>query len=159
MSLWQFIRGSKDPNLISVLLEDSAALVGIGLAAIGVTGSGLLGVSWADGAASVAIGLLLVGVAFVLANETRSLIAGEAVAPMVMELIEALSSVGSVSGVEDIATLHLGPNSILVALTLVVRGDATTKTLKADIADITQALKAVDERIRYVYVRPSERKH
>ena len=65
--------------------------MGIGLAATGVIASGFFHITWADGAASVAVGLLLISVAWVLANETRSLIAGEAVAPIVMErLKEAL---------------------------------------------------------------------
>jgi cation diffusion facilitator family transporter len=157
--LWAFIRASKDPSLISVLLEDSAALIGIGLAAIGVVASAFLHIAWADGAASIAIGLLLCGVAFVLANETRSLIAGEAVAPIVMErLRETLAGVGCINDFEEIATLHLGPNAILVALTVVFRPDASTDTLNTAIGNITQALRAADERVAFVYVRPSERK-
>lgn len=158
ISLWGFIRGSKDPNLISVLLEDSAALVGIGLAAVGVIASGFFHIAWADGVASIAIGLLLVCVAFVLANETRSLIAGEAVAPIVMaQLKETLSGVGCIDDFEEIATLHLGPDAILVALTVTFRGDASVAMLSANIEEITRALKAADQRITHVYVRPSKR--
>ena len=115
--LWAFIKASKDPALFAVLLEDSAALIGIGLASTGVIASGFFHINWADGAASVAVGLLLASVAWVLANETRSLIAGEAVAPIVMErLKEALSRVDCITDLEDVATLHLGPGAILVAL-------------------------------------------
>jgi divalent metal cation (Fe/Co/Zn/Cd) transporter len=74
-------QGIEDPALFSVLLEDSAALIGICFAAAGVIAASLFHIAWADGLASIAIGLLLASVAFVLANETRSLIAGEAVAP------------------------------------------------------------------------------
>src|SRR6188472_2200630 len=77
---WDFIKASKDPALFSVLLEDSAALIGICFAAAGVIAATFFQVTWADGIASIAIGLLLASVAFLLANETRSLIAGEAVA-------------------------------------------------------------------------------
>src|SRR5262249_24429574 len=119
IDLWGFIRGSKDPSVISVLLEDSAALIGIGLAVTGIAASAFLNISWADGVASIAIGLLLCCVAFVLANETRSLIAGEAVAPIVMERMrETLAGVGCINDFEEITTLHLGPNAILVALTV-----------------------------------------
>src|SRR5262245_4724391 len=79
IDLWRFIQASKDPSVISVLLEDSAALIGLGVAAIGVSASSFLNIAWADGVASIVIGILLCCVAFVLANETRSLIAGEAV--------------------------------------------------------------------------------
>jgi cation diffusion facilitator family transporter len=54
--LWTFIKASKDPALFAVLLEDSAALIGIGLAATGVIASGFFHIAWADGAASVAVG-------------------------------------------------------------------------------------------------------
>jgi len=81
-------------------------------------------VEWADGAASVAIGVLLVGIAGVLANETRSLITGEAVAPPVLEEIRRLLDADDrVVDVHDVATLHLGPHSILVALTITFNSD------------------------------------
>lgn len=154
--LWDFIKGSKDASLVSVLLEDSAALVGIGVAALGVVGSTFLHLAWADGAASVAIGLLLACVAFILANETRSLIAGEAVAPMVMErLEETLSKIDCITEMKEIATLHLGPGVILVALTLALRPQSTTEALNTAIRNITRCLQETDGRIAYVYVRPT----
>ena len=154
--LWAFIKGSKDPGLVSVLLEDSAALIGIALAAAGVVASAFLHIPWADGAASVAIGVLLAGVAFVLANETRSLIAGESVAPVVMErLKETLDAIPCITQLDEIATLHLGPGAILVALTLAFRPKATSASISAAIAEITQCLQATDGRVAYVYVRPA----
>jgi len=118
------------------------------------------GAAWADGAASVVIGFLLASVAWVLANETRSLIAGEAVAPIVMErLKEALARVDCITGLEEVATLHLGPGAILVALTIAFRRDSTTSMLEDEIREITQVLQKADERIVYVYVRPSDQVH
>jgi len=154
--LWAFIKGSKDVSLVSVLLEDSAALVGIALAAAGVVASSFFRLAWADGAASVAIGLLLAGVAFVLANETRSLIAGEAVAPVVMErLKDTLAHIDCITELEEIATLHLGPGAILVALTLALRPRSTAEAVNTAIFEITRCLRETDGRIAYVYVRPA----
>jgi cation diffusion facilitator family transporter len=154
--LWTFIKVSKDPSLVSVLLEDSAALIGIALAAAGVIGASFFRIAWADGAASVAIGVLLAGVALVLANETRSLIAGEAVAPIVMERLKGtLARIDCITKLEEIATLHLGPGAILVALTLAFRPDSTTAALNAAIREITRCLQETDERVAYVYVRPA----
>jgi cation diffusion facilitator family transporter len=155
--LWAFIKASKDPALFSVLLEDSAALMGIGLASAGVIASGFFHITWADGAASIAVGLLLASVAWVLANETRSLIAGEAVAPIVMErLKEALARIDCITKLEEVATLHLGPGAILVALTLAFRRNSTTDMIEDAIREITKELQKADERIVYVYVRPSD---
>jgi divalent metal cation (Fe/Co/Zn/Cd) transporter len=125
-----------------------------------VIASGFFHIMWADGAASVGVGVLLAGVACVLANETRSLLAGEAVAPIVMErLKKALARIDCITELEDVATLHLGPGSILVALTLSFRRDSTTDMLEDAIREITQALQKADERIVYVYVRPSAQPH
>ena len=114
----------------------------------------LFHITWADGLASIAIGLLLASVAFVLANETRSLIAGEAVAPIVME---ALSRIGCITSLDEVATLHLGPGKILVALTLACRRDSTTDMIEEAIREVTEALRKADERVVYVYVRPSDK--
>jgi cation diffusion facilitator family transporter len=156
--LWDFIKGSKDPNLVSILLGGPAALIGIMLAAAAVVAGTFLHVTWADGAASVLIGAILAGVAFVLANEIRSLIAGEAVAPIVLEKMrETLALVDCITVIEEIATLHLGPGAILVGLTLAFRRDSTTEMLAAAVREITNVLQNMDGRIAYVYVRPSPR--
>ena len=159
IGVWEFIKGSKDPGVFSVILEDSAALVGIGLAALGVVGSSFLGVSWADGAASLAIGGLLMGVAFVLANETRSLIAGEAVAAPVMErLRQALKDDPQIADLAEINTLMLGPADILVALTLTFREPLTAPQIGDAIDEMTRRLRKVEPRIAHLYVRPPPQK-
>jgi cation diffusion facilitator family transporter len=153
VGVFRFIRVSKDPNLIVTLMEDGAALTGLVIAALGVTGQ-VFGLRWADGAASMAIGVLLMLVAAVLANETRSLIAGEAAAPRVVAAIhEAVHACGEVEGDGlDIATLQLGPEAILVALTLDVReGQSVEAVTRA----ITDRVREVDGRIARVYFRPT----
>src|SRR5262249_23715036 len=127
------------------------------MAAIGVVAATFFQITWADGLASIAIGLLLASVAFVLANETRSLIAGEAVAPIVMErLEEALSRIGCITSLHEVAILHLGARKMLVALTLAFRRDSTTDMIEEAIREVTEALRKADERVVYVYVRPSD---
>jgi cation diffusion facilitator family transporter len=157
--LWTFIRLSKDPSLYATLLEDFSALIGIGLAAVSVVASTMLGIRWADGAASIAIGVLLLTVSIVLANETRSLIAGEAVAPPVLAALQrALAAERRIETVHEIATLHLGPQVIMVALTMTFVPEMQVRELREALHDITASLKAVDERVSYVYVRPHEEK-
>ena len=99
---------------------------------------------------------MLVGVALILANETRSLIAGEAVAPPVLEKLRAsLLREDRIAEIIDIATLQLGPGAILVALTLSFKRAVDAPAVAETITAITQALREVDDRIVYVYVRPS----
>ena len=153
IGLADFIKRSKDPNLFVTLMEDGAALTGLALAAAGVTG-GLLGIAWADGAASIGIGLLLVAVAAVLANETRSLIAGESADKRVVgEVREALEACPAVRHVEEVATLQLGPQVILVAVTLDLAEGAGA--LEQASETIAGRVKDVDERIARVYFRPT----
>jgi cation diffusion facilitator family transporter len=156
VSLWRFIRLSKDPSLYASLLEDSAALVGISIAAIGLVAATVFHLARADGIASVAIGILLVVIAGVLANETRSLITGEAVArPVLEEIRRLLDADPRVVHVHDIATLHLGPHAILVALTISFNSDLRLDALRDAIRELTAAMQNADQRIAYVYVRPA----
>jgi cation diffusion facilitator family transporter len=155
VSLFRFIRISKDPNLFATLLEDTAGIAGVLLAAAGVFGATTLGLRWADGAASIAIGLLLIGVAFIMANETRSLIAGEGVAPSVLQdLKRVLEADDRIARVEDVSTRHLGPKEIMVALTLSLRPGMTTAAIERAVREITAGLKQAEPRIACVYVRP-----
>ncbi len=149
----RFLRISKDPALIVTLLEDGAAMLGLALAALGVAGQSL-GLAWADGAASIAIGVLLMAVALVLANETRSLIAGEAATPAVVDAVRAaIDGHGAVRGVPDVATLHLGPKMILVAVTLDLHAAADLGPVARNIID---RVREVDGRIARVYFRPPD---
>lgn len=153
VSLWKYIKVSKDPNLYETLLEDSAALIGIAIAAAGVLGSGLTGQLWMDGAASIAIGLLLIADSYVIAVATRGLIAGEAAAPALrMEVAEALKRDRLDPFYTDLRTLHLGPNSIMVTLAL-TDIDADPITVQDRLSAIERCIRGVDERFTQVFCR------
>jgi cation diffusion facilitator family transporter len=155
VGLVRFIRISKDPNLFATLLEDTAGIAGVVLAGAGVFGSSVLRLPWADGAASISIGLLLMGVAFVMANETRSLIAGEGVAqPVLEEMEKVLASDGRIVSVEDVSTRHLGPQEVMVALTLQLDPKLNGKAAAQTVRELTAALKKAEPRVACVYVRP-----
>lgn len=158
VNLLRFLTLSKDPGVFGVLLEDGAALIGLVIAAVGVTGTGILGLPWADGVASVLIGGLLVGVALFLGNETRSLIGGEAAAPPIVEAVRAvLSGDRRVEGIAELQSLHLGPRTILVAATLRFRPGLSGDEVNQAAGELTQAVKAADPRIGPVFILPSGR--
>jgi cation diffusion facilitator family transporter len=151
----QFLALSKDPSLFATLLEDGGALIGISLAALGTVAAGWLGWHWADGAASVAIGVLLLGVALFMANETRSLIAGEAAAPFIVAAArKALETDPRVASIVDVASLHLGPRTILVAITLRFRPGMGTQELEGAADDLVRLARSTDPRICDVFLRP-----
>ena len=157
--LWRFLQVSKDPSLFATLLEDAAALVGLAVAAIGITGASVFHLAWADGAASVAIGLLLAAVALFLANEVRSLIAGEAATPMLLAAVrKILDDDADVALTEEVLSLQLGPQSILVGVTLEFRDGLTGDELQTIAGDLSDRVQAADPRIGRIFLRPLSRR-
>lgn len=128
--IWTAIERSKDPTTFIVVLEDSAALIGIVIAATGITLSHLLDVPALDALASILIGLLLATVAAILARETWSLLIGEAASPELVDSIQAIAKrQPHVVGVETPRTLHLGPDHVHVDLDIHVEPPASAAEL------------------------------
>lgn len=152
--LFGFLRRSKDPNIFATILEDGAALAGLAIAALGVTGS-MLGLEWADGAASITIGLLLIAVAVFMANETRSLIAGESAAPHIEHRVRAglerATDLGTLTGLR---TLHLGPRSILVSIGWRFPDTMSRAELARAFTALQERARAADPRVTHVLFEP-----
>jgi len=137
-----FIRGAKGPDLIVVLLEDSAALAGLVFAFLGVGLSVLTGNGAWDGGGSVAIGVLLAGVAVVVARETKSLLIGEAASDDAERtIVTALEDGPEVERVIHMRTVHLSPDSLLVAAKVAVREGDSAET-------IVRGIDAAERRVR-----------
>jgi cation diffusion facilitator family transporter len=149
--LWRFVTISKDPSLFATLLEDAASMLGLVLAALGVIGAAYLGFGWADAVASLGIGLLLLAAALIMANETRSLIAGEAAAFPVLERAKAaLKAAGVTGSLETMRTLHLGPDKILVAVSWRFGKGLSGAAMDKARGLLAAALKETDPRITEV---------
>jgi cation diffusion facilitator family transporter len=138
----EFIRRAKAPELPVVLLEDFAALIGLGLALLGVGLTLLTDDGVWDGIGTLAIGVLLVTVAIVLAVETKSLLLGEGASPADVQIIRsALEADDSVERVIHMRTLYLGPDELLVAAKIAVRHDDTA-------TEVAMAIDAAEARVR-----------
>lgn len=119
-----YLRQSTDPTIRTVLFEDSAAVIGVVLALIGVGLHQLTGERFWEGLASIAIGLLLVVVAFELGRFSKGLLIGESARPEQRELLrEVIVAHPEVEDVLELLTMHLGPNALLVAARLDLRDD------------------------------------
>jgi cation diffusion facilitator family transporter len=154
-SLWRSMRASKDPTVFTVLLEDGAALIGLTIALAGIAGASLLHWPMADGVASVGIGCLLVLVAVFLARETRSLLIGEAASPEIVAIVkETLADDPRVVAVPEILTMHLGPDQILVAVTIDFSDDLPGGDIESAARALSQAISAKAPRISHVFLRP-----
>ncbi len=116
-SPWSYIRHAKDPSTYTVVMEDSAAMLGLVFAFLGVFFGHLLENPYLDGAASVAIGLLLMSVAFVLAFETKELLLGEGLnKEQIAEMRRQVEADPAVERGAEILTMYMGPHDLLVNL-------------------------------------------
>ena len=144
LPLLSYVRQSRDPNVKMVLFEDTAALVGIGLALAGIVLGSVTGSSIPDPAASIAVGLLLIVVASFMAHDTSDLLVGAAARPDERAALEAaLRECGDIKDVIELLTMVLGPNSLLVAARVDWADD-----LKDE--DVERASEVIDQRLREV---------
>lgn len=138
---FRFIREAKDPSLFTVVLEDSAALIGLLLAFLGTLLGHLTGNPYFDGIASVLIGVLLACVAIVLLRETKGLLIGEGFkADELLEVAHIVESSPRVRKCGRILSYYLGPRDLLVAI------DVTFEE-GADRDDIDDAIDAIERGI------------
>lgn len=134
----KFIREAKDPSLFTVVLEDSAAELGLVIALLGVFFGHLFDNPYIDGAASLLIGLLLSGVAVVLLRETKGLLIGEGLkASEVVEVQALVERNPDVVECGRILSLYLGPQDLLLTIDATFTGDSTRD-------DIDRAIDAIE---------------
>ena len=115
----QAVHRGKDPSILVVLFEDSAAILSLATAFLGIFLSQLTGSHYYDGAASIVIGLILAGTAILLAFETKGLLIGESANKEVVQGIRQLAaSFKEIRHVNEILTMHMGPDFILVNISV-----------------------------------------
>ena len=130
--LLRFWRDNRDPTLTTVVLEDSAALLSLVVAALGLLLSEQTGSAWWDAAASAVIGVMLIGVALVLALENYSLIIGESVpADVETRIAAAIGTDPAVKRLVSLHTMHLGPDAVLVVARVKFRPDVALPEIEA----------------------------
>jgi cation diffusion facilitator family transporter len=147
------VRRSKNPTVFTVLLEDSAALIGIVIAFAGIWLGERFDHPWYDGAASMLIGFLLASVAIFLANESRGLLVGEAAdANIVADIRELVGSDDRVSSVGKLLTMHLGPDDVLLNLELQFRPDLDAAALAASVAGLETRIRERHAEVKKIYI-------
>lgn len=142
--VWRSLRATKDSAVLVVLLEDSAAVIGLLVAAAGLVLTMVTGSVFWDGLASIVIGVLLGVVAVVLASETKELLVGEAAGRSDRSAIRgAVLSVGSVESIGRLLTMHLGPDDVLVNIEVELRTGLTGEDVEAVTGQIESAIRSV----------------
>ena len=149
------VEASKDPPSFMVLFEDSAALVGLVIAAAGTALSTHFHAPWMDGAASILIGLLLAGIAVVLARESKDLLIGERAAPAVAQSIrDAAEREPGVVGVEGILTSQLAPDQVIANVGLQFDDSLRTPDIERIIGNLESTLRDKHPELFRIFVRP-----
>lgn len=153
-SLWTAIEQSKDPSTFVIVLEDSAALIGITVAAGGLAATKLTGNPAWDAIGSILIGLLLVATGIVLGRETWSLMIGESASPKLVDDIQRIARQRKeLASVDKPRTLHLGPDHIHVDLDIHAHADVTAKELGELMQWLEHAVHAEHPEVQRVSIR------
>jgi cation diffusion facilitator family transporter len=153
-----YVQESNDPTVKTVLFEDSAAVTGVLLALVGVGLHQLTGMAFFDPGASILIGLLLAYVAYRLGRDTKGLLIGEAARPEEREALRrAILAHPEVDTVLQLMTMHIGPQSLLVAVRLDLRDGLSSQQVEAVSTRIEVELAEVVPEVTQVFLDPTPR--
>ncbi len=147
------VRRSKDPAVFTVLFEDTAAMLGLFAALIGLAAAQILDMPVLDGVAAIVIGLILAATAGLLAYECKGLLIGEGAHPGVVRGIRNI--VGEREGIKainEILTMHFGPQDVLANLSLDFADGLSADTVEATISELEQAIKAAYPDVTRVFI-------
>lgn len=153
VGLWQAIRRSKDPSTFIVIMEDVAALIGLGIAFAGLSLSQWRQNPIYDGLASIVIGGLLTVVAGLLVTETKGLLVGESASPETRESIRMLvESDPAVSAIDPPITLHLGPQDIMLALNIEFQDELSADEIEAATRRIERCIRHAHSDVTRIFI-------
>lgn len=147
------IQASKDPSIFTVLLEDTAAMLGLIVAFVGILLGQLLDMPMLDGVASLVIGGILALAAVVLAYETKGLLIGEGSSPILTrEFRGIVQSHKAVFRLNELLTLYQGPQDLLVTISADFHPHLSSNDVEAAISEIEGRLKQADSAVKRVFV-------
>ncbi|MEL6930008.1 MAG: cation diffusion facilitator family transporter [Cyanobacteria bacterium J06600_6] len=152
-SFWKAIRASKDPTIFTILFEDTAALIGLFVAFIGVFCGHLFGNVYLDGVASIVIGVILCGVALLLATESKDLLIGEGASPeTVADIRKVVNDDPAVDKTIKVLTLHFGPEEILLNLEIKFVDEQETEELAIAIERLESSIRSQHPEIKDIFI-------
>jgi cation diffusion facilitator family transporter len=147
------VRRSKDPTVFTVLFEDSAAMLGLIVAFAGIGLAQALDMPVLDGVASIVIGAILGMTAALLAYEAKGLLIGEAAAADVVSAIRAIvADTDGILTVNELLTMHLGPDDVLVNLSIDFVDSISAGGVEAAISQMERRIKQAHPAVRRVFI-------
>jgi len=155
MSYFQFIRRSKNTEIIVVFLEDLAALTGMMIALAGLGIAQVTGMIFFDGIASILIGLLLIGIAYMLAKEIKSLLIGESADPSkILSIHKALSTSTVIEKTIAIETLQMGPEAFIAAIKVDFQDGMKLAQVEEEINLLESKIREAVPEAYKIYIEP-----
>ena len=152
-SLIKAIRTSKDPTIFTVLFEDFAALLGLMVAGLAIYFGEVLNLPILDGIASVIIGLILALTASLLAFECKGLLCGEAANDQIVAGIkDIVKGETDVLYINEILTMHLGPQDILLNISLDFKDAMSSGNVETTISELETSIKSKFPEIKRVFI-------
>jgi len=155
LGFYDAFRRSKDPPSFIVLFEDSAALLGIVVAAAGTFASVALQEPILDGVASVIIGVILGASAILVARESKSLLIGERADPQLTKaILDIAAAEPGVSGANGLLTVQLAPDQVVAALSVEFSDDMKTGEIEEQVIAIERKVREAHPEIVALFVKP-----
>jgi len=158
---WGYIEAvqrGKDPTLFVVLFEDSAAMLGLLVALVGIALTQVTGNVIYDGIASVLIGCILAGTAVWLAYETKSLLIGESAnKSIVTRMREIAAAMQEVNHVNEVLTMHMGPDFILANISLNYNDELAAGDMETANAWLDAAIKKEFPVVKRIFIEAEPR--
>ena len=156
---FEAVQRGKDPSLFVILFEDTAAMLGLIVAFVGVALTDMTGILYFDGVASVIIGLILVGTAIWLAYETKGLLIGESAnASVVRGIRNILQEYTQIEHINEVLTMHMGPDFVLTNISVDFRDSETASSVESVISEIDKLIKAEYPQIKRNFIEAEARK-
>ena len=151
--VFRTIRDSKDPTTFTVLFEDTAALLGLIVAFLGIFLGHWFHNPYLDGVASIIIGLILTVVAGFLAFESKGLLIGESVDQRTLASIRELANADeSVAEVRKSLTMHFGPEDVLLALDIRFKEELHSEEIAEAIDRMERKIRAQHQEIKHIFI-------
>lgn len=152
-TLWQTLRRSYDPSVLTVLLEDTAALIGLTAAFIGIYLAHRFDNPYYDGMASIVIGITLCIVSVILIRESKGLLVGEAAKPEVVASVTALVlDDPAVITVNQVLTLVFGPEEVLLNIEAQFLPSLPVSELAEVVTRLELAIQRSHPRIKRIFI-------
>jgi cation diffusion facilitator family transporter len=158
--LFEAIQRSKDPTMFTVLFEDAAAMLGLVVAFAGIFIAHTYHIPWIDGATSLVIAFILAGTAILLAIETKGLLIGEAASPAVIKGVrKIITKHQEIGNINEVRTMHLGPDDILLALSVDFIDRLPSEKVEAVIYELETQIKDKYPEIRRLFIEAQDKFH